>query len=233
MRVMGLDLSLTSSGFCLGVDGQYERSGIVLGERSGIPRMITGREKVMRKIEETKPHLVLIEDLAWSMNKSYAKENAGFSFALQMEFVTDGIPYCVISSSSLKKFCCGTAGNPKAPIKKERILKDLLSHFGHNIDSNDEADAIVLAYIGMAAVGDWKMKNEPQRQSLETIHKTNPWIKVMAMRASEPKETAPGVPFHPMLGDTVIQRVLRKFDVGRESSEEADATLPDPHMNGW
>jgi len=173
--------------------------------------------KVMTKIEECKPDVIFIEDLAWSMNKSYAKENAGYSFSIQMELFGDGIRYAVISGSSLKKFCCGTAGSPKAPIKKERILKDLLKNFKHDTDSNDEADAIVLAYIGMAAVGDWEPRNEPQRQSLATIHESNAWLKEMS----------------PMRPARKLMRENPSTDNQVESVEEMDATIPASELNGW
>lgn len=183
MRIVGLDLSLSSTGVALGIDGKLQYSRLVLGQGSGIPRLIAGRQNVMEQVEEAKPDLILIEDLTYSLNKSYAKENAGFSYSIQMELVTDKIPYCVVSNTSLKKFCCGTAGSKKNPIKKEHILKDVLRVFGHNIDSNDEADAIVLAYMGMALIGQWNTKNDPQSDSLVVIHKSNPWLKQMARPA--------------------------------------------------
>lgn len=178
MRILALDLSLKSTGFAVADGGKIVRHGIVTEpNRVGVERLIQMRNKVMDVVDEVEPELIFVEDIAFSANQAYAKENAGLAYILRVEWVTEGIPYFMIAATQVKKYCCGTAGSVKDKVGKDRVMKDLFVRFGHNVNSNDEADAIIIGYIGMASVGESNPTIEAQRDVLKKITVANPSLR--------------------------------------------------------
>lgn len=173
-RVLSFDLSLTASGWALAVDGVVREHGLISGKCDGVARLIHNRNRICECIDIDRPDLVIFEDLAWSKNESFAKENAGLAYMVRAELVTDKIPYVVAAANQLKKFCCGSGGSKKAPVKKEQVMKDLYKRFGHDVNDNNIADAIVLAYIGMALIGDWEPKISAQGEVVAALRKNYP-----------------------------------------------------------
>ena len=174
--ILSFDLSLTSTGWCVAADGAVREYGLIEGKHDEVKRLIYNRNRVCDKIDTTKPDLVVFEDLAWSKNEAYAKEIAGMAYMIRAELVSDGTPYIVVAANSLKKFACGSGGSKKTPVKKEHVLKFCATRFGHDVDSNDIADAIILAYIGMALRGEWSATIAAQGEVLETLRKNYPKI---------------------------------------------------------
>ncbi len=174
MRIFSLDLSLTATGYAVAVDGKLAEHGVL---REGKPvspesRLVSLRDRVMDISDRVSPELVVIEGPSFGSNDPSMQDRAGLAGILRVEFYTHGIPFFLPSPSQLKKFCCGTGG-----AKKEQVMKDLLARFGHNINDNNEADSIVLAYIGMAAVGEWQPTIEAQREVLEKVLSSNPLLR--------------------------------------------------------
>ncbi len=176
-RVLSFDLSLTNSGWCLAVDGAIREHGLIPGKCDGVARLIHNRNRICELVDIDRPDLIIFEDLAWSKNEAFAKENAGLAYIIRAELVTDKIPYVVAAANQLKKFCCGSGGSAKTPVKKEQVMKDLYKRFGHDVNDNNIADAIVLAYIGMALIGDWEPKIAAQGEVIEALLKNYPTLK--------------------------------------------------------
>ncbi len=152
--------------------------GLIQGKFELVPRMKYVRNRVCDRVDEFKPDLVIFEDLANSQNKSFAKEIAGLTYMIRAEMEPDH-SYIVAGTSQLKKFCCGSGGSSKNPVKKEQVMKDLFKRFGHDINDNNVADAIVLCYIGMAMMGDWKCKIDPQREVITKIASNYPHLRII------------------------------------------------------
>lgn len=180
MKVLSFDLSLTATGTALGVNGKILEYGLISGLHTGIRRLIYDRARVMDRVDEVKPDMIVIEALSFGSKGSAVHDQAGLFRSIEMEFVQDGWKYITVAPPSLKKFVCGSAGSAKNPVRKEHMLKYMFSRFGHDISDNNVADAIGLAYLGMAAIGDWLPSIDPQRDVLANIHKSNSWLKAMA-----------------------------------------------------
>lgn len=179
MVIFAADLSLTATGYAVARDGVIEKHGLILGKGSDVGRLIHNRDRFMEMVESVQPELVIMEDLAQSRNMSFAKENAGMAYMIRSELYSDGLKYVMVQASSLKKFVVGTAGSKKNKVTKDLVIRDVYKRWGHDIDSNDVADAIVLAYIGMAMVGDRPPEIEPQRQVLAGLMEKNPHIRML------------------------------------------------------
>lgn len=182
-RVLTFDLSLTASGWAFAVDGKLDSSGLLPSRETGVPRLIYVRNRACDKVDSLKPDLVVMEDLSYGSNDPSAQERSGLAFMIRAELLAECKAYVLCSPSSLKKFCCGSGGSPKNPVKKERILKDLALKFGHDINDNNVADAIVLSYIGMALLGDWECRIDAQREVIKKIQESNPALRHLELTA--------------------------------------------------
>lgn len=180
MRICALDLSLKASGYAIAIDGNLEDHGLILGRGDELKRLIWNRDKVMKIVDEVKPELVVFEDFSFGSDLSYVREIAGMSYMIRAELDYDKIPFVAVSPMSLKKFVVGTAGSAKNKVTKDLVIKCLLRDFGHDVDDNNRADAIGLAYVGMGAVGDWEPRTKAQGEVLATVHKNHPWLKQMS-----------------------------------------------------
>jgi crossover junction endodeoxyribonuclease RuvC len=186
VRIFSADLSLTATGCAVAIDGKLTTWGLIPGKHDGVQRLIYVRNRVCDKIDEVKPDLVIFEDFSYASKDGKAFERAGLAFMIRSELFTDKIPFCVCSPQGLKKFVVGTAGSPKKPVTKELVIKEVFKRWGFDVDNNDEADAIGLAHVGMALVGDYALTMQAQHEVLETIRNNNPFLSRLDKReASE------------------------------------------------
>ena len=72
--------------------------------------------------------------------------------------------YIEVPPTSLKKFVTG-----KGNVKKEMMLKEVYKRWKIDCDTNDEADAVGLAYMGMALDGNLKLP-KINMEALKKIH---------------------------------------------------------------
>lgn len=177
MVIFSADISLTSTGWAIGRDGNVASSGHISGRGDGMDRMIRQRDAVCREIDAAEPNLIVFEDFSFGSNMAYAREIAGLTYMIRAEIHQDAMcSYVCVSPMALKKYCVGTAGNAKAKVGKEHILKGVLQRFGHDVSSHDQADALVLCHIGMALVGDEQPTIEPQKQVLAALRTKDKWL---------------------------------------------------------
>lgn len=172
MRVISFDLSLTASGHCTAVDGKVLDYGLVVGKGEGVLRLIANRNRVMERVDALKPDLVVFEDFSYGSMDGKAFERAGMAYMIRAELATDHIPFVTCSPMGLKKFIVGTAGSAKNKVTKDLVIKEVYKKLGHDLTDNNVADAVVLAYVGMALLGDWTPTMKAQEEVLTTIRKS-------------------------------------------------------------
>lgn len=180
MRILAFDLSLNSTGVTLAVDGQVDHYGLIQGKGNGAKRLKHNRDAVMDKIDACRPDLIVFEDFSFGSDMSFVREIGAMAWMIRCELDEPGYgPFFVVSPMALKKYCVGTAGSKKQKVTKDLILKEVFKRWGHDVVQNDIADSLVLAHIGMAAVGEEKPQIDAQREVLAKIHAANPWLKQM------------------------------------------------------
>jgi Holliday junction resolvasome RuvABC endonuclease subunit len=101
LRVLGLDLSLTSTGFCL-PDGTTAR--LKTRQKDGDRRLLLIRDMVRAVIREEQPHLAVIEDLP--MHAMSAGITAHVHGVVKTELLDARIPYALIVPATLKSYAC-------------------------------------------------------------------------------------------------------------------------------
>lgn len=145
-RVIGLDLSLTSTGVASSA-GWCDRIKPAAG--------LTGLER-LRFITSTVgqfvrcypvPELVVVEGLAYSSTTGAATER-GALWWFVVNLVDQGrLPYAVVPPTCRAKYATGKGNAPKDQV----MLAAAKRYAGWDIRGNDEADAVILAAMG----ADW------------------------------------------------------------------------------
>jgi Holliday junction resolvasome RuvABC endonuclease subunit len=110
LRIIGLDLSLTSTGVAL-PDGTTYR--IKTRREDGDRRLVQIRNDVRAAIAMHRPHLAVLEDLP--KHAQGAGLTAQVHGPVKCELLDAGVPYATIVPASLKSFACdnGHADKPE------------------------------------------------------------------------------------------------------------------------
>lgn len=160
-RVMGIDPSLTSSGWAIRVDGKIVSGRITTGDLRGPRRLSYARGQLVRIIEEYQPDYVVYEDYAMGKAGNGRVFDIGELGGVFKSYIWEqGATLLMVPPTCLKKFLTGK-GNPGArgkvklsdKQKKEQIALALRSHFGLLVPQHDEADAVGLMLMGEIQAG--------------------------------------------------------------------------------
>ena len=110
LRVLGLDLSLTSTGVAL-PDGTTYR--IKTRAKDGDRRLLHIRDCIRDDLAEHRPHLAVIEDLP--KHAMSAGITAHVHGVVKCELLDAGVPYTTIVPATLKSYACdkGNADKPE------------------------------------------------------------------------------------------------------------------------
>lgn len=142
-RVVGLDLSLASSGVAV-------RAGLHIPKP---PRKLVGAPRIRwitNAVTSYAADLYVIEGPAYSRALGIGHhEAAGLWWAVRLELWEREIPVAVVPPSVLKKYATGR-GNAS----KDQVLAAAIRRYAHMpISCNDEADAYVLYAMGLDYLG--------------------------------------------------------------------------------
>ncbi|MFF7365655.1 crossover junction endodeoxyribonuclease RuvC [Streptomyces sp. NPDC008125] len=99
LRIIGLDLSLRSTGVCL-PDGTAYR--IKTRQGDGDRRLLTIRTAIRAALAEHRPHLAVVEDLP--RHAKGAGITAKVHGVVDCELLDAGVPYALVVPATLKKY---------------------------------------------------------------------------------------------------------------------------------
>ena len=149
---VGLDLSLTSTGFCL-KNGTKLTIETVKTEpknfKNDLDRLIHIRNTLLSKIP-CSVKMICMEDFFVPSNKMQIGSGiklAMLGTAVRMALYERGMPFVIISPSQLKKFVTG-----KGTGEKSMIVREAYKRWGVDAKDDNQADAAVLAYLAEALV---------------------------------------------------------------------------------
>lgn len=145
-HVMGLDLSLTSTG----VASSRGWADVIKA-----PPKLRGHDRMHHLLNVILDHvgtagLVVVEGPSYGSQAGQAghHERAGLWWLTTHAMWKRGIPVAVASPSSVKRYACG-AGNAS----KDAVLSSVVRRFDWFTGNNDAADAVVLAALGADRLG--------------------------------------------------------------------------------
>jgi crossover junction endodeoxyribonuclease RuvC len=148
---LGLDLSLTSTGYCV-LDSRTVP--VVVGtirtrptDGSFYVRARIVRQKVMTLIQKYEPEAIAIEGHAIFSGKSSAVQLAELNGIVRYAIFAAGWRWENVPPSTLKKFAAG-----KGNASKAEMIEAVRKKWGFATKSNDEADAYALAKYAQKGV---------------------------------------------------------------------------------
>lgn len=147
--VMGIDPSLTSTGWVVLRDGELIGHGTVGSKNDGAHRLIDLRDAVDGLLQKYLPNFVAIENYAFgAANRAHQiGEWGGVLRVLLCERDDDNCKWKEFAPTVVKKRCTG-----KGNSKKENMKLWAYKKWGVEFKTNDEVDAYVLAKLGEEAL---------------------------------------------------------------------------------
>jgi crossover junction endodeoxyribonuclease RuvC len=148
MRIMGVDPSLTATGYASVADHGKITTGLLLTKHMrGLERLQFIRNYLAHVLDEVDPSLVAYEGYAMGVpaGKGRAFDLGELGGVLKLMLWERKIPILIVPPTSLKLFATGS-GNAD----KEQVKKKMARHRGGLFKSGDEADAYALLLMGMA-----------------------------------------------------------------------------------
>jgi len=161
-RVVGLDLSLTSTGIA-GIPDPMRREVPWVERVTSEPeskkptvadrqlRIAMIRLRVLEVIG-THPRLVVVEQPAFSRTTGQQHDRSGLWWTVVDALIRRGIPVAEVSPTTLKRYALGKGGGKGTD--KDKVLAAVVRRYlDVDVTGNDEADALVLAAMGARALG--------------------------------------------------------------------------------
>lgn len=174
MNVLGLDLSLTSSGFAyLGHRDLEMHTGIITPKvYKGVPRLVYIRRCIEMIIMEQGISHAVIEGYSmgrFQMQRAHSTGELGGT--IKMMLWEKRISILIVSPKGLKKFATGN-GNSKKP----QVQGHIMTRWGYRIEQEDEADAFVLYQAGLAYFNPRRARayDTKRREALENFELIRP-----------------------------------------------------------
>nr|DAY81857.1 MAG TPA: RuvC [Caudoviricetes sp.] len=140
-RILGLDLSLTATGWALVWDGS-PKWGVIKSRNRSVKRLSEIRNAVLDIINQTQPSLAVIEGYSYGSSHGMAGL-AELGGVIRLLLLDMGIPFIVVAPATNKKFATG-----KGNAEKDLMLKRVFQHWAADMSNNNEADAFALAQFG-------------------------------------------------------------------------------------
>ena len=167
MAIIGIDQSLTATGYCIHNDLVYTCGTIYPKKLKGIERLLYIEEQLLRLINTHYIDNAFMEGYAYAM-PSQSHQIGELGGIIKRTLYLSGVSYIPIAPSSVKKFATG-----KGNTKKEHMMMHILKRWGVECTNSHEADAYALTRIGLVLLNQC---NEPliqaQTDAIEKINET-------------------------------------------------------------
>lgn len=143
--VYGLDLSLTATGFAAAnVAGQIEiLETIGFKKLADEARLAAIVDAVLSRIKT--PRMVAIEGLAINSRTGMSVERAALHYMVRVALWEAHVPFVIVPPQNLKKFVTGKGNSEKCI-----VVREVSKRWGIEAKDDNQADAAVLAHVGMA-----------------------------------------------------------------------------------
>ena len=163
MKVCGIDASLTSTGIAK-VDtliANKVTTKRIQSKKKGVERLVEIRQEVFKEVMYG--NLVIIESYAFS-RPNQAHQIGELGGVLRVMFHESNLEVLEVAPTQLKKFATG-----KGTASKEEIAVAAYKKWGIECRTNDETDAAVLVYIGLAYMGNTEGMTAYQQEVVDAL----------------------------------------------------------------
>jgi Holliday junction resolvasome RuvABC endonuclease subunit len=177
MISVGLDLSLTHTGFAIIKDDQLVlSSGVIKSKPCGdkpideTKRIIKIAEDVMEEINkalpEINPDLVCIEGLSFMSQGTSLVQLAGLNYLIRFLLNQFNWPFLIVAPTTLKKFITGSGR-----ADKDLMMLEVFKRWGFSSLNSDICDAYALAKVGGAMLESKEIKTKEQKECIQLLKK--------------------------------------------------------------
>jgi crossover junction endodeoxyribonuclease RuvC len=157
IRVLGLDLSLTATGFAY----SDEVVGTFMTKARGMPRLAEIRDFIVGLVDHI--DVVVFEGYAFA-RPNQAHQLGELGGVVRLALHDRRVPFIDVPPASLKRFATGR-GNAD----KDAMLAAAIRRFDFPGEDNNAADAWLLRAMGLAAYSDWGPVTDYQREALDKV----------------------------------------------------------------
>jgi crossover junction endodeoxyribonuclease RuvC len=162
MSLMGLDISLTSTGYS--IDGS---TGLIKVNSRGAQRLHEISQAVLIMCSEYSIDTVILEGYSFASRNSQAHSIGELGGCIRMRLWENTIPYVEVPPTSRAKFATGKGNAGKTEVISSISSKTGMVFSGSGAD--DECDAWVLEQMGLAQLG--KSKYQWTKEQLSALEK--------------------------------------------------------------
>lgn len=163
MKIIGLDLSLTHSGWVVLERNQLSSFGTIIPKKlRGVKRLFYIKQEILKILQHNKPNLVVIEGYAYSRYTGVCSGELGGIIRLLL--YTNKIKYLIVAPMTLKKFATGKGGSPKS-----KMEKCVYKNWNVELKTEHEVDAFALAMLGRYAMLDYIEMTKSQLEAVKTV----------------------------------------------------------------
>lgn len=145
-KIMGLDLSLTSTGVSIG-----GLTTSIKSKQKGSERLLEIRNEVIKLAQESEVEIVAIEGYSYASRHSQAHSIGELGGVIRVAMRELGIPIVVIPPTCRAKFATGKGNSGKAEVMSAISAKTGLLWSGG--DGNDRCDAWILEQMTLTYLG--------------------------------------------------------------------------------
>lgn len=163
MNLMGLDLSLTSTGVSVN-----EETSIISTKFKAAQRLFVMTQEIINIVKTNKIKCVIIEGYSFASRNSQAHSIGELGGCVRMRLHEAGIPYVEVPPKCRAKFATGKGNASKGEVISAISAKTGIIFSGAS--GNDECDAWVLEQMAFAKLGlsKWPWTKE-QLSALDSI----------------------------------------------------------------
>ena len=155
MTIIGLDLSLTATGYINLCNGKILEQKLIKSKPVGDKptdelKRILG---IVKEISVKGSDLVVVEGIAFGIRKTTSlAQLSALNYFVRNKCYENKIPFVIAAPTSLKKFVTG-----KGNIHKELMLMETYKKYGISFSENNLCDSYGLSKIGEALLGKEKL----------------------------------------------------------------------------
>ena len=164
MAIMGLDLSLTSTGYS--IDGT---TGVIAVKTKEAERLSEIRDDVVNIIKSHDVSGVVIEGYAFSARNSQAHKIGELGGVIRLAMYELGVPYVEVPPTCRAKFATGRGNSSKTEVISAVSARTGIIWLGKGTD--DMCDAWLLEEMGLTAIGspryDWPKSSTDALKSVD------------------------------------------------------------------
>lgn len=162
MKLLGLDISLTSTGYSID-----EKTGVIATKTKGPERLSIVNKTVLQLCLDKEIDCVLLEGYSFASRNSQAHSIGELGGCIRMTLWECSIPYIEIPPTSRAKFATGKGNAGKTEVISSISSKTGMTFSGSGAD--DECDAWILEQMGLAKLQ--KSKYQWTKEQLSALEK--------------------------------------------------------------